>query len=101
MKLSQLAGLWSKDRGFIQFLNEESAFRSESSPFGLASGDRDPADLIVPNARFLPAGTWTPTRQLLRSSIANFVTRTWLGLQKPVGLSKPSAQRSRSCHVLL
>ena len=46
MKLSQLAGLWSKDRGFIQFLNEESAFRSESSPFGLASGDRDPADLI-------------------------------------------------------
>lgn len=46
MKLSQLAGLWSKDKGFIQFLNEESAFRSGSSPFGLNSGDRDPADLI-------------------------------------------------------
>ncbi|EOG4615081.1 hypothetical protein ACLD9I_004728 [Pseudomonas aeruginosa] len=46
MKLSQLAGLWSKDKVFIQFLNEESAFRSESSPFGLNSGDRDPADLI-------------------------------------------------------
>lgn len=38
MKLSQLAGLWSKDKGFIQFLNEESAFRSESSPFGLNRG---------------------------------------------------------------
>ncbi|EKY4114524.1 hypothetical protein ABCV69_004589 [Pseudomonas aeruginosa] len=46
MKLSQLAGLWSKDRGFIRFLNEESAFRSETSPFGLSSSDRDPADLI-------------------------------------------------------
>lgn len=46
MKLSQLAGLWSKDQGFIRFLNEGSAFRSEGSSFGLNSGDRDPADLI-------------------------------------------------------
>lgn len=41
LKLSQLAGTWSRDRNFIAFLNA-----TVCTGFGLNPGQRDPADHI-------------------------------------------------------
>ncbi len=54
LKLSQLAGTWSRDRNFIAFLNATVS----GAGFGLNPGQRDPADHIrstcgVPSRRDL------------------------------------------------
>lgn len=41
LKLSQLAGTWSRDRSFIAFLNA-----TVNNEFGLDPGQRDPAEHI-------------------------------------------------------
>ncbi|RQR11365.1 hypothetical protein [Burkholderia stagnalis] len=46
LKLSQLAGTWSRDRNFIAFLNA-----TVSTEFGLAPDQRDPADHIRSTCR--------------------------------------------------
>lgn len=48
LKLSQLAGLWSKDKTFIQYLNRHAADSSDGEVvrYGLGENDLDPADYI-------------------------------------------------------
>lgn len=46
LKLSQLAGMWSKDSAFIAYLNDKSPRQSDFVRYGTGSDEIDPAVLI-------------------------------------------------------